>query len=26
MPIARILRGQLLGWSPETHQELVPNA
>ncbi|MDH4135750.1 MAG: transposase [Anaerolineae bacterium] len=26
MPIARILRGQLLGWSPETLRELVPNA
>jgi transposase-like protein len=26
IPIAQILRGQLLGWSPETLQELVPNA
>jgi transposase-like protein len=26
MPIARILRGQLLGWPPETIRELVPNA
>jgi len=26
MPIARILRGQLLGWPPETIQQLVPNA
>lgn len=26
IPIARILRGQLLGWPPETLQELVPNA
>jgi len=25
-PIARILRGQLLGWPPETLRELVPNA
>ena len=25
IPIARILRGQLLGWPPETLQELVPN-
>jgi len=26
LPIARILRGQLLGWSPQTLKELVPNA
>jgi transposase-like protein len=26
MPIAQILRGQLLGWPPETLRELVPNA
>ncbi|MFB0535702.1 MAG: hypothetical protein ACETWR_12060 [Anaerolineae bacterium] len=26
MPIAQILRGQLLGWPPETLGELVPNA
>jgi transposase-like protein len=26
MPIARILRGQLLDWPPETLRELVPNA
>jgi transposase-like protein len=26
MPIARSLRGLLLGWSPETLRELVPNA
>jgi transposase-like protein len=26
MPIARILRAQLLGWPPDTLQELVPNA
>ena len=26
MPIARILRGQLLGWSPHALKELVPNA
>jgi transposase-like protein len=26
MPISRILRGQLLGWPPETLKELVPNA
>ena len=26
IPIARILRGQLLGWAPETLRELVPNA
>jgi transposase-like protein len=26
MPIAHILRGQLLGWPPETLRELVPNA
>jgi len=26
IPIARILRGQLLGWPPETLRELVPNA
>ena len=26
IPIARILRGQLLGWPPETLKELVPNA
>jgi transposase-like protein len=26
IPIAQILRGQLLGWSPEILQELVPNA
>jgi len=26
IPIARILREQLLGWSPETLRELVPNA
>ena len=26
MPIARILRGQLLGWPPETPRQLVPNA
>lgn len=26
IPIARILRGQLLGWPPETFRELVPNA
>jgi transposase-like protein len=26
IPIARILRGQLLGWPPEAFQELVPNA
>ena len=25
IPIARILRGQLLGWSPETLRELVPS-
>ena len=25
MPIAHILRGQLLGWPPETLQQLVPN-
>jgi hypothetical protein len=25
MPIAQILRGQLLGWPPKTLQELVPN-
>ena len=24
MPIAQIMRGQLLGWPPNTHQELVP--
>jgi len=26
MPISRILRGQLLGWPPETLKELLPNA
>jgi len=26
IPIARIVRGQLLGWPPEAFQELVPNA
>jgi transposase-like protein len=26
MPIAHILRGQLLGWPPETLRQLVPNA
>lgn len=26
IPIARILRGQLLGWPPETLHQLVPNA
>jgi transposase-like protein len=26
MPLARILRGQLLGWPPDTLPELVPNA
>jgi transposase-like protein len=26
MPISRILRGQLLGWPPETLRQLVPNA
>jgi len=26
MPIARVVRGQLLGWPPETLQEAVPNA
>jgi transposase-like protein len=26
LPIARILRGQLLGWPPEILQQLVPNA
>jgi hypothetical protein len=26
IPIAHILRGQLLGWPPETLRELVPNA
>jgi hypothetical protein len=26
MPIARVVRGQLLGWPPETLQGLVPNA
>jgi len=26
MPIARILRAQLLGWPPETLRQLVPNA
>ncbi len=26
MPISRILRGQLLGWPPETLRKLVPNA
>jgi len=26
IPIARILRGQLLGWPPETLREFVPNA
>jgi hypothetical protein len=25
MPIAQILRGQLLGWPPKIFQELVPN-
>jgi len=26
MPIARVVRGQLLGWPPETLRGLVPNA